>query len=174
MSGVPDIGGASPHKVEHEELRQSPWLEDPVGRSEDLGQFLAEWLRWTGLFGRNYARRSDRSYDKVHFLFHAVVEWVSCSGGDSTGVRWGSGLAEGGRRWAGLAVGRSARAGFMCGQAVIGRAGRGRAWSVRAGSGRHPQLHRVHKVVGRVGGYGRRSGHAVSGLKSNASGASRS
>ena len=55
MSGVPDIGGASPDKVEHEEIRQSPWLEDPVGRSEDLGQFLAEWLRRTGLFGRSYA-----------------------------------------------------------------------------------------------------------------------
>ena len=54
MSGVPDIGGASPHKVEHEncELRLSPqrapWLEDLVGRSEDLGQLLAEWLRCTG------------------------------------------------------------------------------------------------------------------------------
>ena len=44
MTGVPYMGGASPHKVEHEkcELRLSlgraPWLEDLVGRSEDLEQ----------------------------------------------------------------------------------------------------------------------------------------
>ena len=135
MSGVPDTGGASPHKVEDKELRQIPWLEDPFGRSEDLASFSAEWLRWTLQELRQKIRQELRQSPLS----------VSCGGrvgelfrGDSTGVRWGSGLAEGGRRWAGLAVGRSARAGFMCGQAVIGRAGRGWAWSVRAGSGRHP------------------------------------
>ena len=39
--------------------------------------------------------RSDRSYDKVHFLFHAVVEWVSCSGGIQRGQ---VGVGAGGRR----------------------------------------------------------------------------
>ena len=113
MSGVPDTGGASPHKVEHHELCQIPWLEDPVGRStvgatvdrmnrRKIVGFSAEWLRWTGLFGRSYARRSDRSYAKVHFLFHAVVEWVSCSGGIQRGSGGGRGWRkadEGGPAW---------------------------------------------------------------------------
>ena len=122
---------------------------------------------------RRSERRPDRRYDKVQYLFHAVVGWVSCSGVELTAVRWGAGLAEGGRRWAGLGVGRSARAGVVW-------SGGNRAdmqrwtWSVRAGPDMRPKLHRVRAVVGRVGGVGRISGHSVSGLKSNASGASRS
>ena len=39
---------------------------------------------------------------------------------------------------------------------------------VGACGAKRPQLHRIWAVVGRVGGDGGRSGHAESGLKSNA------
>ena len=65
-----------------------------------------------------------------------------------------------------MAVGRSARAGVVWSGG--NRAGRNGVGMVGACGAKRPQLHRIWAVVGRVGGDGGRSGHAESGLKSNA------
>ena len=163
------LGECHGWKISPEDLK----ISNRLAQTNVLSILATAYRSFRQTTERKSERRSDRRYDKAHYLFHAVVGWVSCSGVELTAVRWGAGLAEGGRRWAGLGVGRSARAG------VVWSGGnradmQGWTWSVRAGPDMRPKLHRVRAVVGRVGGVGRRSGHSVSGLKSNASGASRS
>ena len=159
-----------------------PWLGARFGRSEDLGQVGKDLcIELNGYGVQDYsANHRKKIREKTRQEIRQSPISVSCGGrvgelfrGDLTGSGGGRGWrkADGGGpawRWVGRLGRRS------CGQAAIGRTGRGWAWSVRAGPDRRPKLHRVRAVVGRVGGVGRRSGHAVSGLKSNASGASRS
>ena len=133
------MGVASPHKVEHEkcELRLSlgrvPWLEDLVGRSEDLEQVgTDQGIEHNGYGVQEFsANHRKKIREKIRQEIRQSPLSVSCGGrvgelfrGDLTGSGGGRGWrkADGGGpawRWVGRLGRRS------CGQAAIGRTGRG-------------------------------------------------
>ena len=113
------LGECHGWKISPEDLK----ISNRLAQTNVLSILATAYRSFRQTTERKSERRSDRRYDKAHYLFHAVVGWVSCSGVELTAVRWGAGLAEGGRRWAGLGVGRLGRG--SCGQAAIGRTCRG-------------------------------------------------
>ena len=153
------MGVASPHKVEHEncELQLSlegvPWLEDLVGRSEDLGQVGKDLcIEHNGYGVQGYSvNHRNKIREKIRQEIRPSPLSVTCGGragelfrgrvdGGQVGVGAGGRRTEVGR----LGVGRSARAVVVWsggnradrqGVGMVGTCGARQATQLASGSG---------------------------------------
>jgi len=85
------LGECHGWKISPEDLK----ISNRLAQTNVLSILATAYRSFRQTTERKSERRSDRRYDKAHYLFHAVVGWVSCSGASWRGQ---VGVGAGGRR----------------------------------------------------------------------------